>query len=301
MKKIFEYLKPYRKWLIIGPILKLIEAIIEVVIPIIIAGIIDNSNYETQSNIYITNCTNESEISSSHGNNVGGIAGYIFNITNINDDTIQPSILVIEDCNNIANITVSKDPRSNVKLEKIGGITGHIYSGDSKVVNCINEGKIEIVNYINKGYNEAENEAGGIIGDDGSNSSEYMNCENKGEIIGYDRIGGIVGSISGMTGYTRKVLECTNSGNITGHIVGGIIGYISNEITYVENCSNKGNLSREDNLNKIWAYIGGIIGETGQGQYVIDGCTNSGKLPKPRSDYAEDKIGHMIGQEHIYN
>ena len=266
-----------------------------------IAGIIDNLNYETQSNIYITNCTNESEISSSHGNNVGGIAGYIFNITNINDDTIQPSILVIEDCNNIANITVSKDPRSNVKLEKIGGIVGKIYSGESKVTKCINEGKIEIVNYINKGYNEAENETGGIIGEDGSNSSEYMNCENKGEIIGYDRIGGIVGSISGMTGYTRKVLECTNSGNITGHIVGGIIGYISNEITYVENCSNKGNLSREDNLNKIWAYIGGIIGETGQGQYVIDGCTNSGKLPKPRSDYAEDKIGHMIGQEHIYN
>ena len=266
-----------------------------------IAGIIDNLNYETQSNIYITNCTNESEISSSHGNNVGGIAGYIFNITNINDDTIQPSILVIEDCNNIANITVSKDPRSNVKLEKIGGITGHIYSGESKIVNCINEGKIEIVNYINKGYNEAENEAGGIIGDDGSNSSEYMNCENKGEIIGYDRIGGIVGSISGMTGYTRKVLECTNSGNITGHIVGGIIGYISNEITYVENCSNKGNLSIENKLNKIWAYIGGIIGETGQGRYVIDGCTNSGKLPKPRSDYAEDKIGDMIGQEHIYN
>ena len=45
MKKIFEYLKPYRKWLIIGPILKLIEAIIEVVIPIIIAGIIDNMSY----------------------------------------------------------------------------------------------------------------------------------------------------------------------------------------------------------------------------------------------------------------
>ncbi len=266
-----------------------------------IAGIIDNLNYETQSNIYITNCTNESEISSSHGNNVGGIAGYIFNNTNINDDTIQPSILVIEDCNNIANITVSKDPRSNVKLEKIGGIAGHIYSGESKIVNCINEGKIEIVNYINKGYNEAENEAGGIIGNDDSYSSEYMNCENKGEIIGYDRIGGIVGSISGMSGYTRKVLECTNSGNITGHKVGGIIGYISNKITSVENCNNKGNLNREDNLNKIWAWIGGIIGETGQGQYVIDGCTNSGKLPKPRNDYAEDKIGDMIGQEHIYN
>ena len=45
MKKIFEYLKPYRKWLIIGPILKLIEAIIEVVLPIIIAGIIDNMSY----------------------------------------------------------------------------------------------------------------------------------------------------------------------------------------------------------------------------------------------------------------
>ena len=44
MKKLFLYLKKYRLNLIIGPILKLLEAIIEVSLPIIIAFFIDNYN-----------------------------------------------------------------------------------------------------------------------------------------------------------------------------------------------------------------------------------------------------------------
>ena len=42
MKKLLIYLKKYKINLIVGPILKLLEAIIEVLLPIIIALFIDN-------------------------------------------------------------------------------------------------------------------------------------------------------------------------------------------------------------------------------------------------------------------
>ena len=41
MKKSLRYLKPFKKQLILGPIFKLIEAIFELIIPIIMALIID--------------------------------------------------------------------------------------------------------------------------------------------------------------------------------------------------------------------------------------------------------------------
>ena len=42
MKKVGKIITKYKKELTIGPILKLVEAIIEVIIPIIIAKVIDN-------------------------------------------------------------------------------------------------------------------------------------------------------------------------------------------------------------------------------------------------------------------
>ena len=44
MKTLLKYLKKYKVNLIVGPILKLLEAIIEVLLPIIIALFIDNYN-----------------------------------------------------------------------------------------------------------------------------------------------------------------------------------------------------------------------------------------------------------------
>ena len=51
MKRVLQYLKPYKKWLIVGPTLKLLEAIIEVLLPVIIAEIIDNVTEYSQINI----------------------------------------------------------------------------------------------------------------------------------------------------------------------------------------------------------------------------------------------------------
>ena len=53
MKKILNYLKKYKLNLIFGPIFKLLEAIIEITLPIIIAFLIDNyNNYSTNELIY---------------------------------------------------------------------------------------------------------------------------------------------------------------------------------------------------------------------------------------------------------
>ncbi len=41
MKKLFVYLKKYQKELVLGPLFKLIEAIFELIVPLIMAAIID--------------------------------------------------------------------------------------------------------------------------------------------------------------------------------------------------------------------------------------------------------------------
>ena len=53
MKKLLKYLKKYKLNLIFGPIFKLLEAIIEVLLPIIIAYFIDNyNNFSSNELIY---------------------------------------------------------------------------------------------------------------------------------------------------------------------------------------------------------------------------------------------------------
>lgn len=53
MKKLFKYLKKYKLNLIFGPILKLLEAIIEVLLPIIVAFFIDNyNNFSTEELVF---------------------------------------------------------------------------------------------------------------------------------------------------------------------------------------------------------------------------------------------------------
>lgn len=53
MREIAKYLKPYKKELIVGPLFKLLEAIIEISLPIFIARIIDNSTNLTIKQIII--------------------------------------------------------------------------------------------------------------------------------------------------------------------------------------------------------------------------------------------------------
>ena len=42
MKTLFPFLKPYRKECIIAPLFKLLEAVLELFVPLIMAAIIDN-------------------------------------------------------------------------------------------------------------------------------------------------------------------------------------------------------------------------------------------------------------------
>lgn len=41
MKKLFSYLKDYRKESILGPLFKLLEAFFELIVPLVVAAIID--------------------------------------------------------------------------------------------------------------------------------------------------------------------------------------------------------------------------------------------------------------------
>ena len=43
MKKLFSYLKDYRKESILGPLFKLLEAFFELIVPLVVAAIIDTA------------------------------------------------------------------------------------------------------------------------------------------------------------------------------------------------------------------------------------------------------------------
>ncbi len=169
------------------------------------------------------------------------------------------------------------------------------------------------INYC-KNYGNLANDCdvlGGVVGKViGDNI--IKNCENYGDIIGKNRLGGIVGSVSrGVNGtfpdseglndeyFTKNQLikDCKNFGNIyllkeaggnrietTGN-EGYNIGYakiiyefggIAGSISKVENCINEGNFYGFENMGdgiKV-DYLGGVVGATKQ----VVGCENKGKM-----------------------
>ena len=49
MKRLFSFIKGYRKEAVLGPLFKLVEATLELIVPLIIANIIDNGIAAVQS------------------------------------------------------------------------------------------------------------------------------------------------------------------------------------------------------------------------------------------------------------
>lgn len=56
MQKLFRFLKPYRRELIIGPLFKLLEAIFELIVPVVMAKIIDNGIVRQDTGYILRHC-----------------------------------------------------------------------------------------------------------------------------------------------------------------------------------------------------------------------------------------------------
>ncbi len=117
----------------------------------------------------------------SSGNNAGGIAGYF-------SADGDKNTLVITDCCSFGNITA--------KVGFAGGICGvnEAVSGNAKIVNCFNAGKIT-----------APKNAGGISGNNrcADGLSTVEKCYNSGKISAEENEGGLVGLLSCVDGEGR--------------------------------------------------------------------------------------------------
>lgn len=66
MKKLLKYLKGYEKETVLGPVFKLVEAVFELAVPIVVAGIIDGGIRQGDWNAVLLRCLLLVEIGRAH-------------------------------------------------------------------------------------------------------------------------------------------------------------------------------------------------------------------------------------------
>lgn len=144
---------------------------------------------------------------------------------------------------------------------------------------------------------------GGVVGMILKNATATItNCKNYATIQAPDNCsaGGIVGKNNG--GVT--ISGCTNYGNVNGgklsnnRSIGGIIGWINQVDTRIENCINNGAVSSTGSAATT-AGTGGIVGISGMSRAVIDGCINNGTVSGYR--FIGGIIGYVIQNVTITN
>ena len=215
------------------------------------------------------------------GNTVGGIVGYAFNRS------------TIDNCSTSGNILSSASNNNGYA----GGVVGNADSG-CIIKNCTNSADI-----IAK-----ESCVGGIVGGlsiSSSSNSIIQNCYNFGNVIGSQFVGGVVGRAGAQSNPYREtiskssVLNCGNSGVVYGDLyVGGIAGfggirgcYNTGEVVgvgestggiagvgRVQDCYNTANISGVSN-------VGGIAGAS----FLTATSFNLGNVE------GEDAVGGVAG------
>ena len=241
--------------------------------------------------IEITDCTNNSKISSTKAT-VGGIVGGV-------KSTVAS--VTVTNCKNTGAIT---------GLEAVGGIVGEIAAPKNctvKITGCENTGAISITSDSTKGC------AAGIVGrcrmTDGSLT--VTGCKNSGAVTyagnttGGCWLGGILGYIYGEGSTqlgTVTVKDCHSTGKITANRTsGGLVGFFQriDKLT-VEDCSVNADMTFNIRTEYNY-YAGGLIGiihtNNMSNTTVIKNCSVSGKMtinePESLASYAGGLFGAL--------
>ncbi len=222
---------------------------------------IENCNVKGTINCY---GVNYDAISSVLG--VGGIIGLV--------NLFSGGVIVTNCVNNISIQHTTNDIGG-----AWGGIIGYAFHNVNLVVtDCVNNGN------ITKGD---RNIIGGIIGHfyDENNSATILRCVNNGTLDGENgTIGGIIGSLEAGRNTQIEISSCSNVGNISDNMAGGIIGgaqqLINNpSILKINDSHNSGEIKGKFVGGILASYdIGGSTIDTSIGLLECSKCYNNGKI-----------------------
>lgn len=169
----------------------------------------------------------------------------------------------------------------------VGGIVGF---NSGIIRNCYNEGMVSSL------YNN-DNYLGGICGMNGGGT--ITGCYNKGKVAN-SVLGTRAGGICGRS--TNKILNCYNTGSVTGgYMVGGICGSNASSTTSgrIENCYNIGTINTIINDNDDKRNIAVIENETA----VVKNCyylqdnqiaVENGATGMTKDDFASGKVAYLL-------
>lgn len=252
----------------------------------------------------ITNCTNTATISAGDSNNesaTGGIAGWF---TGDSHDSPwyfmkQPNAAEIyttmSDCKNYGQINGA----NKAGEQYIGGIIGHLLDGHNYVYNCENNGNIN----ANGSSQCTISGVGGIIGRTCAGWASVYQCTNRGsltdvaKVFNASAVGGISGICCGVAPYeinstlgsgepkrVDRIYDCVNEAqiivpspqeNVSGYsnskYIGGVVGYLETEGTYIPEVCNCCQDLSDPNCGKL-------IGNRAVGEGLTNGtygCENT--------------------------
>lgn len=209
-------------------------------------------------------------------------------------DTIEEAGIFQNTIDNaiVENIGVLDSYYCLKKGYNVGGIVGF---NSGIYINCYNEGMVSSL------YNN-DNYLGGICGMNGGGT--ITGCYNKGKVansVWGTRAGGICGRS------TNKILNCYNTGSVTGgYMVGGICGSNASSTTSgrIENCYNIGTINTIINDNDDKRNIAVIENE----KAVVNNCyylednyiaEEDGASGRDADDFASGEIAYrlQVGQD----
>ena len=204
-------------------------------------------------------------------------------------DTIEEAGIFQNTIDNaiVENIGVLDSYYCLKKGYNVGGIVGF---NSGIIRNCYNEGMVSSL------YNN-DNYLGGICGMNGGGT--ITGCYNKGKVANSVR-GTRAGGICGRS--TNKILNCYNTGSVTGgYMVGGICGSNASSTTSgrIENCYNIGTINTIINDNDYKRNIAVIENETA----VVNNCyylednyiaEEDGTFGMAEDDFASGEVAYRL-------
>lgn len=215
----------------------------------------------------VKNCTSEATVTVSQCNAVankvplyvGGLVGRN-RLANISDCTNSGEI--------VANATYIADADSTKNNLYIGGFTGYCSNPDGVLEKCTNTGNISVASTARNIYVGgicAKASAGTIKGCINSGAITVSTVRTSGDPCKFIYLGGLLSVVdaSGDEQYL-KVIECSNSGDITSNsnvkqlIAGGIAAQLKTNKAEFTNITNAGNITTTAALRNL--FCGGLFG-----------------------------------------